>query len=85
MLMRDLGVAIRVLAVFLGRFGVLLGLVVFILIVVVGRFAVMMRCRLVVRSGVLMVLVRRMLLFRCHGQVLHNDQIRDVSGHAAVW
>ena len=61
--MGGLGVPIGILAMVLGRGGVLLGLIVLAQVVMMGGFAVMMGRGLMVRGGRLMVLARCVLLF----------------------
>jgi hypothetical protein len=53
-------------------------------IVVMGRLPVVMRRRLMLRSGIVMVLGGRMLLFLGHGNfLLETTSVPDVSGQRA--
>jgi hypothetical protein len=81
MLVRDLAVAVRVLAMVVSGGRVLLRLLVVAVIVMVGRLQVVMRCRCVLRRGIVMVLAGRVLLFLGHGSFLLETTLQDRRRH----
>jgi hypothetical protein len=70
MLMRDLAVPVRILAMVVSRGRVLLRLFMVGVIVVMGRLPVVMRRRLMFRGGPVMVFGGRVFLFLGHGNLL---------------
>jgi len=84
MLMRDLTVAIRILAMVVSRGSVLLSLLMVAPIVVMRRLPVVMRRQLMLRSGMVMVFGGWVLLFLGHGNfLLQTISVPDVSGQRA--
>jgi hypothetical protein len=79
----DLAVPVRILAVVVGSGGVVLRFGVIAVVVVVGRLTVVMGCCLVLRCGIVMMFAGHVLLFLCHGRVLLQNEIHDVSGQSA--
>ena len=66
------GVLVALLAMFVSRVGVLLRLFVFSKIVMVCGLMMMMRGCVMIRSGLMMVITRRVLRGLCHGIFLRN-------------
>ena len=67
MLMRRLAVAVRILAMVVGRGSVLLRLFVVAMIVVMGCLTVVMRRCLMLQSSIVMMFAGGVFLFLCHG------------------
>jgi hypothetical protein len=80
---RGLAVPVRVLAVVLCRGSVLLRFIVIAMIVIMGSLAVVMRRRFMLRGSIVMMLAGLVLLFLCHGKILLQNEIHDVSGRNA--
>jgi hypothetical protein len=84
MLVRDLAVTVRILAMVVSRGRVLLRLLMVAVIVVMSRLQVVMRRRMMLRSGIVMVFAGRVLLFLGHGNfLLKTTSVPDVSGQLA--
>jgi hypothetical protein len=74
MLMRYFAVPIRVLAVILRRIGVFFSLFMVAVVVMMRRLTMVMRGRFMGRRRAVMMVARRMFLFRRHGWSFQNTK-----------
>jgi hypothetical protein len=79
-----LGVPVRILAMVLSRGSVLLRFFMISVIVVMGRLAVVMRRRLMLRSGIVMMFAGSVSLFLCHGNFLLQRESMTFQGKVPV-
>jgi len=79
------GMLVCLLAMFVGRVGVLLGLFVFAKIMMVGSLMMMMRGSVVMSGGLMMMLACRMLRRLCHGVVPPNRPWKWDAGCSLVF
>ena len=79
------GKLVCLLAMFVGRVGVLLGLFVFAKIMMVGSLMMMMRGSVVMSGGLMMMLACRMLRRLCHGVVPPNRPWKSDAGCSLVF